>query len=198
MHRNLAALLVALCLVGSSGCTRVPATPRSARDQPPSAAPAGPWRAHGRIAVIAGGNRLSARLHLLRDESGLRIAAVSDSGVVLLEATLTPATVTVLRDRLQRPALVTALTTLLDHALVRPADAEGSWTAGRWLAGNEAFQRWYGGDPVLLRQVDLGGTRLHLGDWRINDSQPVPFHLMANGRHLDLEVVLQRWWRPPE
>ncbi len=175
------ALLFATILAGCG--PRVPPIPAVARQQVPRSAPNAPWVGRGRLEVVTPtGRRISCTAIVRALGTGtVRAAFLSDEGIELVEVEGGPGVATVTK---AIPDLATAaphLARLIAQAYGGAPVEVRTWE-GEVLVGRVgAEQRWYGGDPVLLRAVTGGGLDLVLEDWRQLGGELLAYEARAEG-----------------
>lgn len=174
-------LLLALSLL-VGGCGRsVPPVPPEARDQAPLTLPVGTWIAQGRMQLVAPGLRISCRLIFRREDARIIAQCLDDSGVSLLSFTLD-------RDSEQVSESVGALAehagllaASLRLAYLPAPESKRTWHDARLVQHDGAIERWYGGDPILLRHVRGNDWPLWLSDYRPVADSLWPFAVYADG-----------------
>jgi hypothetical protein len=160
-------LLFALVLLSSCAAT-IPVVPPGARGQQPrGGGPDCAWIARaGRLDVIAGSQRISAKAQVKRQADGqIRLGIISDDGELLADLIAQAGTI----ERVQLQPVLEPFATALGHALAQtwaaPRD-KAQWVDG-WIVGRTGdSERYYGGDPLVLRRVSGEGTELTIEDYR--------------------------------
>ena len=167
MPRPLPLLLFALLLLGGCAAT-VPVVPPGARGQQPrGGGPDCAWIARaGRIDVVTGSQRISAKAQVKRLADGrVRLGIISDEGELLADLIAQVGAL----ERIQVEPRLESVAPALGHALAQtwaaPSD-QAQWVDG-WIVGRlGSTERFYGGDPLVLRRVSGAGTELTIEDYR--------------------------------
>ena len=146
-------------LLLAGGCSpRVDAVPASAQGQIPRGAPNAAWQGRGRLEVVMPtGSRISCTAI---------VRGLSDEGITLADLTAAAGTYSVIQSI---PALDDALPhigRLFAQAFAAPPSEVRSWSDDRLIAQAGEDQRWYGGDPLLLRCVTGHHFDIYLEDYR--------------------------------
>ena len=160
-------LLLALVLLTGCAAT-VPMVPPGARGQQPTGGgPDCAWIARaGRIEVVTGSQRISAKAQVKRQTDGrIRLGIISDDGQLLADLIAQAGAV----EQIQLEPGLEAVAPALGHALAQtwaaPSD-KAQWVDG-WIVGRlGTTERYYGGDPLVLRRVSGAGTELTIEDYR--------------------------------
>ncbi len=160
----------AALLLLAGGCNpRVDAVPESARTQIPRAAPNAAWQGRGRleVAMPVTGTRISCTV-IVRGmgDGSARAVLLSDEGITLADLSAVAGTYSVIQ---AIPALDSALPhigRLFAQAFTAAPSEVRSWVDDRLIARSDDDQRWYGGDPLLLRCVTGHGFDIYLEDYR--------------------------------
>jgi hypothetical protein len=182
-------------LLLAGGCSpRVDAVPESARAQIPRGAPNAAWQGKGRLeAVMPTGSRISctAILRGMGDGSA-RAVFLSDEGITLADITAAAGTYTVIQ---AIPALDDALPhlgRLFAQAFSAAPSEVRSWSDDRLIAQAGEDQRWYGGDPLLLRCVTGHHFDIYLEDYRQLGGELLAWEVRGEGPFgLTLRIRLQ-------
>jgi hypothetical protein len=182
-------------LLLAGGCSpRVDAVPESARGQIPRGAPNAAWQGKGRLEVVMPtGSRISctAIVRGMGDGSA-RAVFLSDEGVTLADLTAMAGTYTVIQSI---PALDDALPhlgRLFAQAFTAAPTEVRSWSDDRLIAQSGEDQRWYGGDPLLLRCVTGHHFDIYLEDYRQLGGELLAWEVRGEGPlGLTLRIRLQ-------
>lgn len=196
-------IVILFALIGCS--PRVEPIPLAARHQiPGAAAPNGPWKAHGRLAVSWPGHHLEMDCYLRREGTTLHYALIADGGISLAQGQIPRAfgEITVIDPGPNGLSVAHAIPPTVHPDLAKHIDAlerlfanayqngppsDSVWdgnlrrqdrrqvSSTRGNIGAIISTRWYGGDPVLLRSVEGDGWPLEISDYRIT-----PAGLMAH------------------
>lgn len=184
--------LALLAVLALAACARPgPPVGELAAEQAVPAPPAETWTASGRCLLEAPGLRLSGRAVVRRLADEVRLALIADEGPVAIELRAAADGVRVLRARdALRPA-APWLGALAWQAWGAPGGAPQR-DGDRWRARDGAAERWYGGDPVLLRAVAVPGAVAAVGDWRPGASWPRALRIEAALWRLTLRLEAPR------
>ena len=161
-------LLFALLLLLCSCAATVPVVPPGARGQQPrGGGPDCAWIARsGRIDVVTGSQRISAKAQVKRQPDGrIRLGIISDDGELLADLIAQAGSI----EKIRVEPILEAVAPALGHALAQtwaaPSD-KAQWVDG-WIVGRlGTTERFYGGDPLVLRRVSGAGTELTIEDYR--------------------------------
>ncbi len=186
-----------------AGCAaRVSPIPPTARAQvPASGSPAAvEWVARdGRLTLVGGGRRISARIAVHRLADGrVRFGIITDEGVVLADLVVDGESVTAVALRPEVEPTVGVLAHLVRQAWVTPRDEphlDGAVAIGQWGAS----RRTYGGDPVLLRTVSGGGPDLVIEDYRLEPLAPtglLAHAVRAEGLGYSVQLTIEQVGAP--
>jgi hypothetical protein len=187
---------LALLLLLAGGCSpRVDAVPESARGQIPRSAPNAPWQGKGRleVAMPVAGLRISctAIVRGMGDGSA-RAVFLSDEGITLADITAAAGAYSVIQSI---PALDNALPHLgrmFAQAFAAPPSEVRSWVDDRLIAIAGDDERWYGGDPLLLRCVTGHQFDVYLEDYRQLGGELLAWEVRGEGPlGLTLRIRLQ-------
>lgn len=163
------ALVLPLAPILLGGCAAtVPVVPPGARGQQPrGGGPDCAWIARaGRIEVVTGSQRISAKAQVKRQPDGrIRLGIISDDGELLADLIAQAGSI----ERIQVEPVLEAVAPALGHALAQtwaaPRD-QAQWVDG-WIVGRAGdSERYYGGDPLVLRRVSGAGAELTIEDYR--------------------------------
>jgi hypothetical protein len=170
MSRHLLLLLAPLLvqvLLCSCAAT-IPVVPPGARGQQPAGGgPDCAWIARaGRIEVVTGSQRINAKAQVKRQPDGrIRLGIISDDGELLADLIAQAGKI----ERIQLQPVLEPMAAALGHALAQTWAAPGDkaqWVDG-WIVGRSgSSERYYGGDPLVLRRVSGDGTELSVEDYR--------------------------------
>jgi len=183
-------------LLLAGGCSpRVDAVPESARAQIPRGAPNAAWQGKGRleVAMPVTGTRISctAIVRGMGDGSA-RAVFLSDEGIILADITAAAGAYTVNQ---AIPAFDSALPhigRLFAQAFAAPPSEVRSWSDDRLIALSGDDQRWYGGDPLLLRCVTGHQFDIYLEDYRQLGGELLAWEVRGEGPlGLTLRIRLQ-------
>jgi hypothetical protein len=185
----------AALLLLAGGCSpRVDAVPESAHAQIPRGAPNAAWQGRGRLEVVMPtGSRISctAIVRGMGDGSA-RAVFLSDEGIILADLTAAEGTYAVIQSI---PALDDALPhigRLFAQAFAAPPSEVRSWSDDRLIAQSGEDQRWYGGDPLLLRCVTGHHFDIYLEDYRQLGGELLAWEVRGEGPlGLTLRIRLQ-------
>jgi len=161
--------LISGCLL-ICGCTGAISPSCLARSQVPAGgSPAEIWTdTQARFELEAPGRRISCRAIIRRlDDGSIRLALITDEGPLLADLTVNQHGVqeNSCIDSLHK--VLSVLGRLAYQAWGTPAE-QRAWENDRIRATTkEGYERWYGGDPLLLRQVDGQGSTVVIGDYRV-------------------------------
>jgi hypothetical protein len=173
--------IIALAAVLAGCASRIPSIPETARDQPPRAAPSVPWFGQGRMELSVPGKRLSCTAFVRGlGNRQARLVLMSDEGLQLADLRSTADGYDVIAALPDLNKALPHLGRLLRQAFALPPE-ERSWSDDRIAARNGGSTRWYGGDPVLLREVEGDGLDLVIEDYRQIGPELVPFEARASG-----------------
>jgi hypothetical protein len=183
-----------LVLLVCVGCTPSVPTAGFARVQPlPTAV--GAWtNADARCLVEMPTRRISCRAIIKRQADGaVRLALITDEGPLLCDVTADQTGATVHQTI---PDLTKAAPWLGRAAWLawgQPSTpGEPIWDDDRLRLNQPDVTRWYGGDPLLLRRVDMGMSTVVIGDYRLLDGQLRPHRadLMAPLMSISLRLAV--------
>jgi hypothetical protein len=160
-------LVLLTCGMLLAGCgSRVPPVPESARGQVPRAAPLAPWQGRGRLELVVPGKRISCTAILRGLGNGTaRAVFLSDEGVLLADLTANPFGFEVVKAIPDLADALPHLGRLVMQAYAGMPSEMRTWEDGRLVATAGKERRIYGGDPLLLREIDGAGLDLLLEDW---------------------------------
>ena len=177
------ALVVLTCGLLLSGCgSRVPPVPESARGQVPRAAPLAAWQARGRLELVVPGKRISCTAIVRGLGNGTaRAAFISDEGVLLADLTANPTSFAVIKAIPDLADAMPHLGRLVMQAYAGMPNETRTWEDDRLVAVAGTERRIYGGDPLLLREVDGSGLDLLLEDYRQLGSELLPHEVRGEG-----------------
>lgn len=201
LMRPLWLLLVLLLLGWLTGCGRqVPPIPESARHQQPQAGLSCAWRGDGRLEIAVPTGLVSVRCLLRGGPSTVRMILLEDTGVVLADLEADPSRYVIHQvvDRLaERSALLAELPR--QAFLPPPAPERSTWDDGRLIHHHQGTDRWYGGDPVLLRRSENDGRwPVVISDWRLRQGRLVPHAVHLEGPlGITIALRLRDWQELP-
>ena len=206
--RLLRQLLAVLAMVGAlwvSGCaSRVPAIPLLARDQVPAAgSPPAPreWVARdGRLTLVGGGHRISARVALHHRADGqVRLGVITDEGIILADVVVDGESVTAQSIRPEIEPTLGVLAHVVRQTWITPHDTPrvaDDVMVGQWSGQWGASVRTYGGDPVLLRRVTGAGPDLFIEDYRVEAQGLIAHAVRAEGLGYTVQVTISQLGLP--
>ena len=176
-----AAALAAALVVG--GCApRVDAVPAAARNQAPRAAPNSPWQGQGRLEVSLPGKRISCTAILRGLGTGAtRAVFLSDEGLQLADLTAEGGAYQTTRAIPDMDEALPQLGRLVAQAYATPAAEVRAWRDDRLVATSGDEERWYGGDPLLLRCVVGHHVDIYLEDYRPLGGELLPWEVRGEG-----------------
>ena len=169
-------MLVTLAVFSLAGCGQSIPPAGWAKAQPlTDGSPAATaWHdAAGRCTVVTPLTRISCRAVVRRSATGeVRLALLADEGVLLCDLSCDGKTVSTHHVIPDLASLVPRLGWYVHQVWGnRPQDEPVKWVADHWLMATHAplyaeTQRHYGGDPLLLRQVEATAMTINIGDYR--------------------------------
>ncbi len=188
---RMAPLCAALSLVVACADT-VPVVPLGARAQRPSGgSPAQAWQAaEGRAQLTVAGARTEVHALVRRQADGqVRLGLLGDDGSVWADLLVGPQGCARQRIRPDLEAIVPLLAHAVRQAWVvdqdQPRWVDG-WVVGRW---GDA-ERYYGGDPLVLRKVAGGGPDLVVEDYRVDPAGLLAHEVRAIGFGASLRLTI--------
>jgi hypothetical protein len=198
--RVLGASLVLAALTLGGCAPRVPEVPEIARGQTPRGAPLAPWQGKGRLEVVVPitGARISctAILRGMGDGSA-RAVFLSDEGLILADLTAADGTFTVTQSIAALSDALPHLGRMVAQAFAAPPAEMRTWEDGRLIAQVGDDQRWYGGDPLLLRCITGHGFDIYLEDYRQLGGELLAWEVRGEGPlGITLRIRLQEAVRP--
>lgn len=182
-----------------SGCaSRGSPIPLLAREQVPasgSPAAAGEWVARdGRLTLVGGGRRISARVALQHRADGrVRLGVITDEGIILADVIVDGEAVTVQALRPEITPTLEILAHVVRQTWVTPHDTPrlvGDVMVGQWSGLWGDSERIYAGDPVLLRSVSGAGPKVFIEDYRVEPQGLIAHAVRAEGLGYTLQMTI--------
>ena len=151
-----------------------------------------PWcDTQARFELEAPGRRMSCRAVVRRiSDQQVRLALLADEGPLLADLTASAEGVVEHASIDELRSVLPALGRLVFQAWGQPGE-QRAMEDDRVLAVAGKVQRWYGGDPLMLRRVAGGGADIAIGDYRLVGSGLVAHQAEASGLAFAFRIKLQ-------
>jgi hypothetical protein len=195
MDRRLLVLILLPSVLGLAHCARpLPPVGLASGQLPAAGSPDLAWREDaGRCTVVTATVRISCRAVVRRDATGgVRLALLADEGILLCDVAVTNGQVQVFREAPDLVGRSEALGRLAWQAWGAPATTHpGIWQDGAWKVDDGVSQRWFAGDPLVLRRVEGSGPHCEVGDYRPWAAGLLAYQAHLSGLGFTVQLQLQ-------